>query len=85
MEPLNCRIYKAYSKADTYLFVLQNTDLENLPVPLLQSLGKLEHVMDLSLTEDKKLAQNNAPSVIRALQTQGYYLQLPAHKSPISQ
>ena len=85
MEILDCSIYKSSRKADTYLFIPQNNELENLPAPLLQALGKLEHVMDLSLTAGKKLAQSDARSVIKALELQGYYLQLPAHKQPISQ
>ncbi len=85
METLDCSIYKSSRKADTYLFVPQNNELENLPGPLLQALGKLEHVMDLSLTTGKKLAQSDARSVMKTLRLQGYYLQLPAHKQPISQ
>ncbi len=85
MEILNCSIYKSSRKADAYLFIPQSERLENLPDSLLQALGKLEHVMDLSLSAGKKLAQSDARSVIKTLESQGYYLQLPAHKQPISQ
>ncbi len=85
METLACTIYKSIRKTDTYLFVPQDEELENLPAPLLQALGKLEHVMDLSLTEKKKLAQSNARNVIHALNSQGYYLQLPPHRQPTSE
>ncbi len=85
MEILDCSIYKSSRKADAYLFIPQNDELKNLPGPLLQALGKLELVMDLSLTAGKKLAQSDARSVIKALKSQGYYLQLPARKLPISQ
>ena len=77
MKTFDCVIYSATLKTDTYLFVLQDTKLENLPLPLRQALGKLKHVMNLSLTEDRKLAQNNTRCVINSLKTQGYYLQLP--------
>ncbi len=69
---------------DTYLFVPLDTDLENLPAALLKTLGKLEHMMDLSLSEEKELARNNRQKVIQSLKTEGYYLQLPAYSSPIS-
>jgi len=85
MEILDCSIYKSSRKADAYLFIPQNAGLENLPGTLLQALGKLEHVMDLSLNAGKKLAQSDTRSVTKALESQGYYLQLPAHKQPISQ
>lgn len=68
---------------DTYLFVPLNTELENLPSALLETLGKLEHVMDLTLSEEKKLARNNSRKVIQSLKTEGYYLQLPALSQPI--
>jgi len=77
MESFDCTIYRSTKKADAYLFVLQNDKLENLPQALLQTLGKLEYAMDIVLTEDRKLAQNNAHQVIQSLKTQGYYLQLP--------
>lgn len=85
MEIFDCSIYKSRQKADAYLFIPQNGALKNLPDSLLQALGKLEHVMDLSLTAEKKLAQNDVRSVIKTLKLQGYYLQLPAHKQLISE
>ncbi len=85
MEIFDCSIYKSRQKADAYLFIPQNDELKNLPDSLLQALGKLEHVMDLSLTEGGKLAQSDAHNVIKALKLKGYYLQLPAHKQPISE
>lgn len=84
MKALVCTIYKSIKQTDTYLFVLQGEELKNLPTSLIQTLGKLEHVMNLSLTEKKKLAQSNARNVIQALSQQGYYLQLPPHKHAIS-
>ncbi len=84
MEILDCSIYKSIQKMDTYLFIPCNAKLENLPAPLLKRLGKLEHVMDLSLSEQRKLARNNSLKVIQSIKTEGYYLQLPAHSQPIS-
>ncbi len=84
METLDCSIYKSIQKMDTYLFVPRHAELENLPATLLKMLGKLEHVMDLSLSEERKLARNNSPKVIQSLKTEGYYLQIPAHSQAIS-
>ncbi len=77
MKIFNCNIYKSSLKTDAYLFILQQQKLESLPPELLKTLGKLEHVMDLPISEQSKLAQNNSQSVIQSLIAQGYYLQLP--------
>ena len=84
MQTLTCSIYKSTRKTNAYLFVPENTKLETLPAPLLQVLGKLEYVMNLSLNKKKKLAQADAHNVIHAINSQGYYLQLPEHHLPTS-
>ncbi len=84
METFDCSVYKDVRNVDTYLFIPLNAKLENLPSALLKTLGKLEHVMDLSLSGRKKLVRNNNQKVIQSLKTEGYYLQLPAHSQPIS-
>ncbi len=84
MKACICTIYKSNRKTDTYLFIPQEDELENLPTDLLKTLGKLEFVMELPVTEKTKLAQKNARNVIQALDQQGYYLQLPPHKQPIT-
>jgi len=85
MEIFDCSIYKSLQRADAYLFIPQNDELKSLPDSLLQALGKLEHVMDLSLTAGGELAQSDARNVIMSLKLKGYYLQLPVHKQPTSE
>ncbi|VAX12411.1 hypothetical protein MNBD_GAMMA24-2402 [hydrothermal vent metagenome] len=64
---------------DAYLFIPRNAELENVPAPLLKMLGKLRQVMAPTLSEERKLAQNGSLTLIQLLETEGYYLQLPAH------
>jgi uncharacterized protein YcgL (UPF0745 family) len=74
---MQCVIYKGRRKAETYLYVQQTGDLSRVPEPLLQLLGELEKVMDLTLSADKPLANADVEEVLRLLEEQGYFLQMP--------
>ena len=74
---MQCTIYKGRRKQHTYLYVAGGHDLSRVPEALLQLLGKLEHVMDLELTPQRKLAQEDVAVVMRHLSEKGWYLQLP--------
>lgn len=64
-----------------YLYVPYQDDeqkiLENLPSGLMNLTGKLTRVMQIELLPDRKLARANVADVIEALQTKGFYLQMP--------
>ena len=74
-------IYRCAKKQDMYLYVLCNddgeSDLENLPEALLMLTGKLEQAMALDLTAERKLARADVVEVMRSLEEQGFYLQMP--------
>jgi uncharacterized protein YcgL (UPF0745 family) len=81
-ESLHCYIYKSPCKPETYLFVLQENDFSGVPAALLEALGKLEKVMDIQLTPERKLARGNARQIINDLKATGFHLQLPPDKKP---
>ena len=74
---MNCAIYRSGSRRDTYLYVEGEGDLSRVPDTLLRLLGKLEPIMTLALSPDRKLAQADVTQVMRSLSECGYYLQLP--------
>lgn len=76
-ETQHCAIYKGNRKPETYLYVAERDVFDDVPEALLQALGELELVMELELTEDRKLARADIDSVMQDLQQQGYHLQLP--------
>ncbi|MDX1655194.1 MAG: YcgL domain-containing protein [Candidatus Competibacteraceae bacterium] len=78
---MNCAIYKSPRKADTYLFVACKDDFSAVPDALLKVLGQPIHVMDLELTPERKLARADTAEVLRHLQEQGWYLQMPPKES----
>ena len=74
---MQCFIYKSLKKAELYLYVNKKDDFSELPAALLQSVGKLEFVMALELTPERKLARENSEKVLASLQEKGFFLQMP--------
>ena len=72
-----CAIYKGRRRQDTYLYLARKEEFAGVPETLLNMLGQLTHVMDLELTPERSLAQEDVSVVIRHLREQGWYLQLP--------
>lgn len=73
----SCAIYKSHKKFDSYLYVEKEGDFTRVPPSLLQLLGRLEFVMTLELSPQRKLANADTAQVCRQLKEQGYYLQMP--------
>lgn len=73
-------IYKSLKKADTYIYIEEKDNFQNVPESLLAMLGPLEFVMQLELDENRQLAQADVRQVKQQLKEQGFYLQLPPAK-----
>ena len=74
-----CDVYKSSIKSDYYLFVKREQGLSQVPKSLLNQLGKLELAMSLTVTQDRPMAAASAKDVLIALDTSGFYLQMPQH------
>lgn len=72
-----CAIYRCAKKEGMYLYVDKQKGLDAVPDNVQQATGKTELAMALLLTEDKKLARANARDVLEAIESQGFYLQIP--------
>ncbi len=72
-----CAIYKSLKKYDTYLYVAAKDDFSRVPESLMRLLGQPVHVMDLKLSPERKLAQEDVAEVMKNLQEQGWHLQMP--------
>ena len=60
-----------------YLYVAKEEGLRQVPDDLLSTFGQTESVMILNLTQDKKLARAEPADVLKAIEHQGYFLQMP--------
>lgn len=74
---MQCFIYKSSKKDELYLYLSKKDDFSVLPKALIDSLGRIDFVMELALTPDRKLAREDVTKVIERLQTQGFFIQLP--------
>lgn len=71
------KVLKSQKKQYTYLFLDRNKKLEDLPSGLQQSFGEAKMVLEMDLSKDSKLARAKAEEVLRAIENEGFYLQLP--------
>lgn len=70
-------VYKSLRKPDTYVYLRKQDDFDVIPEPLRLPLGRLVFVLELALTEDRRLARAD-PAVVRSnLVEHGFYLQFP--------
>jgi uncharacterized protein YcgL (UPF0745 family) len=74
------RIYRSTKSAETYLYLRKKDSFDQLPEALKELFGRGITVMDLLLTEDKKLARAKAVDVLNSIEEKGFYLQLPPPK-----
>ncbi len=77
----SCLVYRSSKKQETYLFMPIGAVYDDLPGELRAMFGEPLPVMKLDLEPDTRLAQAEAPRVIEALESDGYFLQLPPDTS----
>ncbi len=76
-ETMDCMVFKSLRKDETYIFVREEADLDDLPAELARVLGQMEKVMPLTLTPQRKLARSDAREVMQNIIEQGFHLQMP--------
>ncbi len=65
-----------------YLYLSEENNFSEVPEALMQKFGLPQRVMELELHAKRKLSRANTAQVIKQLQTEGYYLQLPPKLQP---
>lgn len=80
MTTMNVSVYKSPKKVELYLYVPKEDGLDKLPNEVLVIFGEPTHVLDLVLTAEKKLARVQSAEVLNALQSRGYFMQMPPHE-----
>ena len=77
MGIVNCKIYRCTKRDEMYLYVHEDKTTDELPEDLLKLVKNLIHVMDLELSPERKLARVDVMLVMKQLEEQGYFLQMP--------
>ncbi len=73
---MNVWVYKSDRKSGYYLYVTAKDDFSAVPDTLLTRLGKLELALEFELHKKRKLASENAETVLENLRQQSYHLQI---------
>lgn len=74
---MQCFVYKSARRADTYVYLRERDAFELLPASLAATLGPLHFVIELALSPERKLAQEDVESVMANLRGPGFHLQIP--------
>ena len=77
MTPIIVSTFKSPKKPELYLFIPKEAGLDSLADELLVMFGESEHILDFDLTPDRKMPRSNAAHIYEALQTKGYFMQMP--------
>lgn len=78
---MKCVIFRCSKKDEMYLYVPHQENEEELLLSLPDGLekltGRLDKVMALEITPERKLARVRAKDVLASLQEKGFYIQMP--------
>ena len=74
---MQCYIYKSLKKDELYLYLEKKDDFSSIPEPLLNSFGRVEFVMELEITPERKLAREDVAKVLASLLDKGFFVQMP--------
>ncbi|HIL77684.1 MAG: YcgL domain-containing protein [Gammaproteobacteria bacterium] len=75
---MRCFIYKSSKKDELYLYIAKQDDFSNIPQAILKSIGLPEFVMQLDITPERVLAREKATDVIKGIEENGFFIQMPA-------
>ena len=70
-------VYRSSKKEGLYVYLREHDHLANLPEPVTRQLGTAEFAMEIELTAERKLGQENATQVLANLESMGFHLQMP--------
>ncbi|WP_019559003.1 YcgL domain-containing protein [Thioalkalivibrio sp. ALE12] len=74
---MQCYVYRATRRADTYVYFPEKDDFSDLPEGVMRALGTLEFALEFDLTPERTLAQEDPQKVLANLEEQGFHLQFP--------
>ena len=63
-----------------YLYILEKDNFEKVPESLLTLLGDIDFSFEFDLSQNRKLVRAEAQEVIRNLNENGFFLQMPPPK-----
>lgn len=78
---MHCFVYASLRKPDTYLWLSRHDDFTCIPESLALMLGELRFALEVELSGERKLPQEDAALVMEHLREQGWHLQMPPQQT----
>ncbi len=80
---MNCYVYRSNKKQGMYLYLIEKDDFSNIPESLMKLLGEVVYSFEFDLSKNRKLVKEKAEEVLRIMNENGYFLQMPPPKSEL--
>ena len=80
---MNCFVYRSEKKQGMFLYLREKDDFSCVPESLMKLLGEITYSFEFDLSKDRKLVKVEAKEVIRTMNENGYFLQMPPPKSEL--
>ncbi|MCB1756639.1 MAG: YcgL domain-containing protein [Gammaproteobacteria bacterium] len=74
---MQCFVYRSLKKNGLYIYLSQQDDFEKIPDAVKNKIGELEFALEFELHEDRKLAKEDASTVIENIKNNGFHIQMP--------
>lgn len=80
---MNCFVYRSEKKQGMFLYLSKKDDFSCVPESLIKLLGETTYSFEFDLSKDRKLVKVEATEVMKNMDTNGYFLQMPPPKSEL--
>jgi uncharacterized protein YcgL (UPF0745 family) len=80
-----CDVYRSDRHEGMYLYVDRERGLAEVPEALLARFGPPQLALTLALSPERRLARVDAGEVLREIDSNGYFLQLPPRPAAAAQ
>lgn len=80
---MDCFVYRSEKKQGMFLYLTKKDDFSCVPESLLKLLGETTYSFEFDLNKDKKLVKVEAEEVIKTMNENGFFLQMPPPKSDL--
>lgn len=78
---MNCFVYRSDKKPGLYLYLREKDDFNDVPESLISMLGDMTYSFEFDLSKNRKLVRAESKEVLRLMNENGFFLQLPPPKS----
>ncbi|MCK5917974.1 MAG: YcgL domain-containing protein [Cocleimonas sp.] len=77
---MSCFVYRSKRNNEMYLYLPEREQFEKVPESLLKLVGDVEFSFEFILNTERKLLRYESTEVMRNLQDNGFFLQMPPNR-----